>query len=304
MRTPLVSVVLPTTGSPWLGEAISSVLAQTMTDLELIVVDGTEGGDADLSVWSDPRIRVLRVPWRGLAAARNAGNAASRAPYVAVIDHDDVWLPQKLERQLPLLEASSATGMCHTQWEGIDTSGAVVGPGLALPVSPESILEGRFWVLHSSTVWRRTVVAKVGGYSPTFVLATDVDLVLKVLAVSDITFEPSVLAQYRLHSQNVSRNYRAQYASLQAIYRHHLPSLARQAGYRRPTRKQRCTMEQSLRAAYFVPAWDAAVSAVQEHQLRSALAHMVWAAKLRPPLAARLLAKWGQNRLSAFSHSS
>ncbi len=297
--TPLVSVVLPSTGSPWLGEAISSVLAQTMTDFELIVVDSTAAGDLDLSAWSDHRIRVLKVPWSGVAAARNAGNSAARAPYIAIIDHDDRWLPAKLERQLPHLEASPEVGMCHTQYQRIDASGAVIGLGFASPMSRANFLAGDwFGVLHSTTLWRRSVIEQVGGYDPRFTLASDYDLFLKVLIASKVIFEPSVQAEYRLHDDNLSHCYKGQYSTLLTVFRQHLPVLASQAGHTNPTRRQRTILERSLRAAYFGLAWDATVAGVRARQFKSALGHGLFAARLNPLLAGRLLAKSGWHRLA------
>ena len=299
MSTPLVSVVLPTTGSPYLGEAISSVLAQSMTDFELIVVDSTAMGDLDLSVWPDPRIRVIKVPWSGVAVARNAGSAAARAPYIAVMDHDDRWLPAKLERQLPHLEASPDVGMCHTQYRLIDAFGVVTGPGFAVPAAPATdLLAGRFVaVLISSSLWRRSVIEEIGGYDPRFGLADDYDLFLKVLRKSKVVLEPSVQYEYRMHSGNVSRSYKAQYADLVKTLRHHLPALAAQAGMTGLTHKQRSALEHSLRAAYFGPAWDATVGAVRTQQLRSAIEHGVFAARMDPALVVRLLAKSAWHRL-------
>ena len=310
MSTPLVSVVLITSGCPWLGEAISSVLAQSMTDFELIVVDGTAGGDLDLSAWPDPRIRVIKVPWSGVAVARNAGNAVARAPYIAVIDHDDRWLPTKLERQLPHLEASPDVGMCHAQYRTIDALGLVTGPGFPAPAAPLTDLLARrlVFVMHSTTLWRRTVVEKVGGYDPRFILAEDFDLFLKVLRTSKIVLEPSVQVEYRWHSANLSHSHEVQYASLQATLRQHLPALVAQASMTGLTRKQSFAVERSLRAAYraayFVLIWDATVDAARAHQFGSAIGHGVFAARMHPMLVARLLAKWGWHRLGDLLHGS
>lgn len=306
MSTPLVSVVLPSTGSPYLGEAISSVLAQTMTDFELIVVDSTARGDLDLGPWPDPRIRVIKVPWSGVAVARNAGNAAARAPHIAVIDHDDRWLPTKLERQLPHLETSPDVGMSYTQFRAINAFGSVTGHGLTTPGEPiTEFLAGRLvFVLHSSTLWRRSVIERVGGYEPRFQPAADYGLFLKVLLTSTVVYEPTVQAEYGIHSANVSRSYQAQYASLLTILRQHLPALAAQSRVTGLTRGQRAAVEHSLRAAYLGPAWDATVRGVRARQFRSALGHGMFAARMNPVLVARLLAKWGWHRPSKVAPGS
>ncbi len=117
---PSVSVVIPTYHRPDLVlRAVGSVLDQTMADLEVIVVvDGRDAATCDaLSTITDSRVRV-HVPDRhlGNADARNAGVSIARAPWVAFLDDDDVWMPKKLERQLATAtNASSPTPIvvCH-----------------------------------------------------------------------------------------------------------------------------------------------------------------------------------------------
>ena len=108
---PLVSVIIPTFHRPALvGRAVRSVLAQSAGDLEVIVV--VDSRDAEtvqaLGAIADPRL-VVHVPDRhlGNADARNAGVALARAPWIAFLDDDDDWFPQKLERQLPLALAAT-----------------------------------------------------------------------------------------------------------------------------------------------------------------------------------------------------
>jgi glycosyltransferase involved in cell wall biosynthesis len=104
--TPTVSVVIPTRGRPaLLARALRSVLAQTRGDLEVVVV--ADGPDptvaAVVAAANDRRVRLVTLPIRGGAsAARNAGIAASRGAWIALLDDDDEWLPAKLERQLGL----------------------------------------------------------------------------------------------------------------------------------------------------------------------------------------------------------
>ncbi|MCB8945539.1 MAG: glycosyltransferase family 2 protein [Ardenticatenaceae bacterium] len=103
-----VVVVLPTYNRAGvLGRAVDSVLGQTWTDFELIVVDdGSTDETADLlQTYDDGRLRVIRHAYnRGVAAARNTGILASRSDWVAFIDSDDEWLPYKLERQMRVAE--------------------------------------------------------------------------------------------------------------------------------------------------------------------------------------------------------
>lgn len=111
MSVPAVSVVIPTRGRPQLLlRAVASVLAQTLPELEvLVVVDGPDPETvAALGAVADPRVRVIQNEASlGGGEARNLGVRAARAPWVAFLDDDDEWLPQKLERQLALAGRSA-----------------------------------------------------------------------------------------------------------------------------------------------------------------------------------------------------
>jgi glycosyltransferase involved in cell wall biosynthesis len=117
---PKVSVILPVGNrQAYLAEALDSVLAQTFTEFELLVVlDGVPPEvEAIVQAYSDPRIRLLRLPVNlGISAARNTGLAAARAPYIAYMDSDDVALPRRLERQYAWLEAHPEVTVCASNW--------------------------------------------------------------------------------------------------------------------------------------------------------------------------------------------
>ncbi len=105
---PRVSIILPVFNrAATVGRAIASVLAQSASDWELVVVDDASKDDlaGTMAGFSDPRLRVLRHERnRGAAAARNSGIGAARGPLIAFLDSDDEWLPPKLERQVAAIE--------------------------------------------------------------------------------------------------------------------------------------------------------------------------------------------------------
>lgn len=115
MSTPLVSVVLPTYNrAPLLRRSIGSVLRQSFSDLELVVVDDGSRDNTEevVSAFNDPRVRYLPRPNGGVAAARNTGVQAARGRYLAFQDSDDEWLLDKLERQLAALPPGDEAAMC------------------------------------------------------------------------------------------------------------------------------------------------------------------------------------------------
>src|SRR4051812_24472999 len=114
----LVSIIIPTYNrAAYLGAAIASVRAQTFADWELIVVDdgSTDETAAMLDELSDPRIRVLRIGHSGSESiTRNAGLRLAEGEWVAFLDSDDLWVPEKLERQLAQMVAQPACQWSYT----------------------------------------------------------------------------------------------------------------------------------------------------------------------------------------------
>ncbi|MFQ6028103.1 MAG: glycosyltransferase family 2 protein [Dehalococcoidia bacterium] len=110
-KTPTISVVMPTYNRGYIiRRAIDSVIAQTCTDWEMVIVDDGSNDDTEeiIASYGDSRIVYLRQDSakKGAAAARNLGIATSRGEYVAFIDSDDEWLPQKLEKQLEVFQTT------------------------------------------------------------------------------------------------------------------------------------------------------------------------------------------------------
>lgn len=112
---PLVSCVVPVhNGEQHLAATLTSIAEQTWDNLEIVVVDDRcTDGSVELAKATDPRVRVVCSEQPGPAAARNAGVAAARGAYIAFLDADDLWLPQKLEVQMSWLEANPSVDL-HT----------------------------------------------------------------------------------------------------------------------------------------------------------------------------------------------
>lgn len=144
---PLVTVILRTYQSrATLELAVASVLAQTVSDLEcLIVDDGSSDGTAELvASFSDRRVRYIRHTTNlGRSAARKTGLSEARGRFIGWLDADDWWYPSKLERQLAILEAEAELPLVSCGWMLFDGQGGPIGVESADPNSPKLVRHGR-----------------------------------------------------------------------------------------------------------------------------------------------------------------
>ena len=170
----LVSVIVPAhDAARTLGDTLDSIRRQTHRALEIIVVDdGSRDRTAEVAAAhaaEDGRIRLIRQENGGVARARNAGIAASRAAFVAPVDADDLWHPDKIARQLAALRAAGPqTGYAYTWFRRIDADGRILhgtGHRIEGAVFLRSILFN-FVGNGSSLLIRRTAFDSVGGYDP------------------------------------------------------------------------------------------------------------------------------------------
>ncbi len=204
---PRVSIVIATHDQGrWLARAIESVRAQTFVDWELAVVDDGSTDDTAAVVepfLADDRIHYLPGARAERSLARNRGIAATRGELVAFLDADDLWLPEKLARQVACLDTHPHAGLCYTTARFVDTEERRLPdrkppeplPARALP----RLIRGNVLVLASVMV-RRTVLDRVGGFAPLPVYGCeDWDLWLRVARVADVVGVDDELTLYRRH---------------------------------------------------------------------------------------------------------
>jgi len=172
---PKVSTIVAVyNGAATVGRALDSIFAQDFTDNEIIAVnDGsTDDTAAVLSRYGD-RIRVVTQSNRGLSAARNAGVRASSGEYAAFLDDDDEWMPAKLARCVPILDADPECALVYTLALKVDPDGQPIDSGGARPEGAESptmneLLAHPWNVVPSQFVVRRSVFDKCGGFHERF----------------------------------------------------------------------------------------------------------------------------------------
>jgi glycosyltransferase involved in cell wall biosynthesis len=200
----------------FLRGAIASVLNQTFRDLEVIVVDDASN-DTTLDVvsgFSDPRIRYVRHELqKGGAAARNTGIRRTAGEYIAFLDDDDEWFPEKLNLQVVLLDRSSSeVGAVYTGCIKVDhTSGKVLSQKTP---THRGDLHQRFLVKNcvtstSSVVLRRQCLESVGLFDETLPSSQDHDMWIRISRGFHFESIPEPLFRYRVHEDKISTNLEA-----------------------------------------------------------------------------------------------
>ena len=218
---PLLSVVLPVyNGLPYLKEAVDSILQQTLSDFELLIIDdgSTDGSSALLSDYSDPRVRVIRTSNQGIVPALNLGVREARSPIVARMDADDVALPTRLHKQFHLWHATTDCVALSCNFQTIDDNNNLVD-SVKLPISDAAIRFVSLFrcpLLHPGAMFSKEAFLKVGGYRPKFKSAQDYDLWVRLLNEGRFTNHPEALMLYRVHSKSISLNNRQLQLSLAA----------------------------------------------------------------------------------------
>jgi len=181
---PLVSVIIPTYNRAGLvRQAVASVKAQTYRDFEIVVVDdgGTDGTFEALSAGG--RIRVRRhAHRRGVSAARNTGINAARGEWLAFLDSDDLWLPDKLARQIFWLEGSPELLICQTEETWVRRGVRVNKPASHRQVGGRIFLPSlkRCVISPSAVMLHRRLLADHGAFDETLPAAEDYDLWLRL----------------------------------------------------------------------------------------------------------------------------
>lgn len=212
---PRLSIIIPAYNiERYVGDAVASALAQTIRDVEVIVVnDGsTDGTGAVLATFSDPRLKVVTQPNGGLAHARNTGLRNATAPYIGFLDGDDRWHPEKAARHLELMERDPEIGLtfCHSRY--IDEIGEPTGEILVAAPERPTILDIalRNMVGNGSTpVVRADCFTRVGLFNEALLSWEDWEMWLRILRDSgcSLVLIPEVLTDYRIHGLSLMHNY-------------------------------------------------------------------------------------------------
>jgi len=217
---PSVSVVIPSYNcGHYLAAALDSVFAQTYQDFEIIVVDdGSTDDTSAVAARFSPRIRYIRQENRGLPAARNRGIRAAESPYIAFLDADDAWFPEKLAEQIPAFSADPEIGLVYSDLRVVYDDGQVVPSFLRTrPLAGSGYVFDRIircgFIIPSSVVVRRSCIDQVGLFDESMRSHEDVELWSRICHrwKVKLVFQPLVMRRQRAGSLTESEDLRSLY---------------------------------------------------------------------------------------------
>jgi glycosyltransferase involved in cell wall biosynthesis len=206
---------MPTFDRPaYLRAALDSVLAQTFRDWELIIADDGSGPETQAclrSAAADPRVKVLWLAHTGNPpAVRNVALREASGEYVAFLDSDDVWLPEKLATQIAALRSPGARPWSYTGFTLVDAAATPLTGAAARPCPAingpflEPLLKGEPMIVQSSVVARRVLIERAGGYDDELPVCGDYALWIRLAQSHEIDLIPASLVLVRRHKEHYS----------------------------------------------------------------------------------------------------
>lgn len=214
MSGPRISVIIPAFNAErYLGEALDSVFAQGIEDLEVLVVDDGSTDQTPALARSYGRgVRLLAQKRSGSGAARNAGLAAATGELIAFLDADDVWVDGKTEAQLALFERNPGLSLVFADLQGFDQNGSRATTyfaecGFDGQCAPSSIFLHDM-IMTSSVILHRSSFERAGTFDPTLRIGQDTDLWFRIALSGSIAVVPRPLVRYRHHAANTTKDER------------------------------------------------------------------------------------------------
>lgn len=211
-RSPTVSVLMTVyNGQSYLGEAVESILTQSFTDFEFVIIDDGSTDDSLPMLREyekrDPRIRLFERPHAGIVPAANFGLRQCRGEFLARMDSDDVALPQRFQIQVKTLREHPSVVVLGGAYDLIDAAGRFLRrqwPPTDNDSLQELSLAGLTPICQPLAMIRRSAMHRVGEYDVVVETAEDNDMWLRLGEVGELMCIPEVLLKYRQHAASVS----------------------------------------------------------------------------------------------------
>jgi glycosyltransferase involved in cell wall biosynthesis len=194
----------------YLREAIQSALAQTCGDIEVLVVDDGSMDDTRDVALSFPRVRYVHQANQGLAAARNTGIRETTSPYLLFLDADDRLLPEAAQSGLECFQAHPESGFVFGAFRNTYNDGSPAPSETRPAVEGDyywHLLQGNIIGMHGAVLYSREALLDVGGFDSHLPACEDYDLYLRISRVWPVHRHDRLIAEYRQHDHNMSRDY-------------------------------------------------------------------------------------------------
>jgi len=207
---PEVSVIIPTYNSArYVAEAVDSVLRQSFDDFEVIVIDdgSTDDTQSVMSRYGSP-VRYIRQKNGGVSRARNRGIEESRSRYVAFLDADDTWFPNKLEKQMAAIRNQPSHRACYSAFLVVDSCLTPIEVNRSkrhLTALEDLLLYGNVVGTPGTVLCERGLFDR-GGFDPELSQCADWDMWVRLAVETDFLYLNEPLICYRQHDANMSRN--------------------------------------------------------------------------------------------------
>ena len=194
----------------FLDEAIKSCLSQTLPVDEIIVVDDGSTDDPGVVISRYSNARLIRQENQGLAAARNTGLFAATSEYITFLDADDRLLPLAMQVGVAKLSTDPTAILAYGAYRYIDGENRVISGKIHVPVIGDPyrqlLRRGNFIGMHSTVVYRRQSLAKIKGFDAELRSCEDYELFFRAARAGRIIAHEEVVAEYRMHGENMSLN--------------------------------------------------------------------------------------------------
>lgn len=223
LRIPRVSVITPTYNrAKFLGMAIDSVLGQTYSDLEHIVIDDGSTDDTESIIdryRGDARLRFARQTNSGQAVARNVGLRMARGEFICFLDSDNLWKLDKLERQVRLMDENPKVDIVYGDLDTIDEEGTIDVSAKQMKrysgrITKQLLIDN--FVSFNTAMTRRRCFDEMGGLNESVRAGDDYDLWLRFSARYEFLYVPEIFAQYRVMRDQISSDKEKRFASNKA----------------------------------------------------------------------------------------
>jgi len=281
----LVTVIIPAYNRvDYVDQAICSVLDQTYSAIQLIVIDdGSSDGTIEKVQTYINHLELLSHPGhsnRGQSASINLGLERAQGKYIAILDSDDYWESEKIEKQVAYLECHPDIGLVYSNGYAVDSNGNILyschGDDHQETNDPGRVLLDCYFLLPQNALVRKSVYDKVGKFDESYRAAQDHDMLIRISEVTRFAYIPDYLWYYRRHSDSISS--RSEMLRWKNGFRILDAARLRYPYDRSVIRKRRAVLNYRLGCCYY-----------KDRKLVSSLTHMITAAVLDPLRAFRVV---------------